>query len=252
MEVPATDQLPAMTFGYGVWNSKQSAYSSNWHELACVVMSVAQRLEEVRGSVVHYLTDNTTTAAAVNKGVVNSYQLMPLVRDLRLLQAYGDVEVEAFHTAGKIIVAQGTDGGSRQMPHLNQLGADPVAHDTYDPTAWPVFHLSGDLQWWAACYRNRADVVDVSDPQRWAREDVAGQDTYWHLRPRHAAKTLGIMLEAQLRKPSSTAFTVVVPWVGDRKWRKYLKHFRRKRRVMLAVEGLGSVAHLILRYEKGD
>ena len=252
MEVPATDQLPAMTFGYGVWNKEQAAYSSNWHELACVVMSLAQRLEEVRGSVVHYLTDNATTEAAVNKGVVNSWQLMLLVRDLRLLQAYGDVEVEAFHTKGKIIVAQGTDGGSRQMPHLNQLGSDPVAHDTFDPTAWPAFRLSGEMEWWAGQYKQRPGAVVMSDVADWARVNPAGQDTYWHLRPRHVAKVLALLLDAQLREPATTAFTVVAPWVNNRKWRKYLKHFRRKRTVKVAVKGLGNVAHLVMRYEAGD
>ena len=45
--MPAMNTLPAMTFGYGVWNAEQAKYFSNWHELACVVMSLAQRLEEV-------------------------------------------------------------------------------------------------------------------------------------------------------------------------------------------------------------
>jgi hypothetical protein len=35
---PATDQLPSMTFRYGVWNKEQAVYSSNWHELVCVVI----------------------------------------------------------------------------------------------------------------------------------------------------------------------------------------------------------------------
>ena len=54
------------------------------------------------------------------------------------------------------------------------------------------------------------------------------------------------------QEPTTTAFTVVTPWVNNRKWRKYLKHFRRKRTVKVAVEGLGRVAHLVMRYEAGD
>ena len=63
---------------------------------------------------------------------------------------------------------------------------------------------------------------------KWARVDPAGKDTYWHLRPRHVTKVLGLLLDAQLREPTTTALTVVTPWVNNRKWRKYLKHFRRQ------------------------
>ena len=92
----------------------------------------------------------------------------------------------------------------------------------------------------------------MSEVGEWARVDPAGKDTYWHLRPRHVTKVLGLLLDAQLREPTTTAFTVVTPWVNNRKWRKYLKHFRRKRTVKVAVEGLGMVAHLVMRYEAGD
>ena len=138
------------------------------------------------------------------------------------------------------------------MPHLNQLGSDPVAHDTFDPTAWPAFRLSGEIEWWLSQYRQRPGVVVMSDVADWAWVDPAGQDTYWHLRPRHVAKVLALLLDAQLREPATTAFTVVAPWVNNRKWRKYLKHFRRKRTVKVAVKGLGNVAHLVMRYEAGD
>ena len=253
MAVPGEGWRPAMAFGYGVWDQQHGAFSSNWHELATIVISVAQHLQELRGSKVHYFTDNTTAEAAVNNGVVNSPELMDLVRELRLLQAQGDVEVEAFHLAGKLIVAQGTDGGSRQVPFLGQLGADPVGHDTYDPTAWPAFQLTGELGRAAANYRDREGVVVCSEPSSWPGFDPAGKDTYWHLQPQWVATVLSWLLEAQLRQPDATAFTVVVPMVSMRSWRKYLKHFRRKKRFKMEVEGLGTkVAHLLMRYEAGD
>ena len=245
--------LPAMQFGYGVWDKVQAKFSSNWHELATIVMSVAQHLEKLRGSTVHYLTDNTCACASVNKGTVRSPQLMQLVRELRLLQAEGDIDIEAFHASGKVIVDQGTDGGSRQMPHLNQLSANPLPHDTFDPTSWPVFDLGqGEMAQHIQCYRDRSQV-DMTDVGSWHQHDVAGQDSFWHLRPRHVHKALQTMLEAQLRQPETTAFTAVMPLVNMRTWRKYVKHFRRKKVFEVEVAGLAApVKHILLRCERGD
>ena len=245
--------LPAMSFGYGVWDKVQAKFSSNWHELATIVMSVAQHLEVLRGSTVHYLTDNTCACASVNKGTVHSPQLMQLVRELRLLQAEGDIDIEAFHASGKVIVDQGTDGGSRQMPHLNQLSANPLPHDTFDPTAWPAFDLGKGVEVDLAKRYLDASDKDMSVVEHWHLHDVAGMDTFWHLRPRHVHKALQQLLEAQLRQPETTAFTVVVPLVNMRTWRKYVKHFRRKRVFDVMVEGLAApVKHILLRCEAGD
>ena len=138
------------------------------------------------------------------------------------------------------------------MPHLNQLGADPLPHDTYDPSAWPTFALAGEAKWFAIQYRARSNVMHMSSVADWARSDVAGHDSYWHLRPRHVAKAMAMVMDAQLRQPVTTSFTLIMPWVNDRTWRKYLKHFRRQRRIVMQVEGLGPVVHLMVRYEAGD
>ena len=82
--------------------------------------------------------------------------------------------------------------------------------------------------------------------------ELAGKDTYMHLRPCHVAPALGALLEAQLREGGSTSFTVVAPMVGLRGWRKYLKHFRRREVHKVWVPGLGEVKHWLLRYEGGD
>jgi hypothetical protein len=216
-----------MAFSHGVWDQEQGGFTSNWHELATIVNSVAQHLPQLRGAKVHYFTDNTAALAGVNKGAVHSQELMKLVRELKLLQAVGDVEVEAFHLSGKNIIRQGVDGGSRQVPYLGQLGTDPVSHDTFDPTAWPAFPLEGQVAATAQAYREREGVVDMSQPATWSQVDPAGKDTYWHLRPRWVGSSLRRLLDAQLRQPASTAFTVVAPMVNMASWRKYLKHMRR-------------------------
>jgi len=252
MEVEPRGGLPAMEFGYGVWNEVQEKFSSNWHELSTIVMSLAQRGNELQGGKVHYVTDNTTAAAAVNNGTVRSGQLMGLVREMRLLQAKFDLEVEAVHMSGRLIVAQGTDGGSRQLPYLGQLGPRPVAHDTFDPFAWPTFPLQGGLRVAAEAHKQGPGVVDCTDPKCWHEVDAAGKDTYWHVAPRHARVVLGWLLDAQLREPATTAFTVVVPLAAVRSWRRAAKHFRRRQRFCVEVPGLGGVWHMLLRYEAGD
>ena len=144
-------------------------------------------------------------------------------------------------------------GSSRSQPNLGQLSADPVSHDTFDPMSWPAFELNGALGEQAQKYKSAPGVVDMSRPRDWMKLlDVAGRDTYWHLRPRQVAKTLERVLDAQLRRPHDTAFTVVVPLVNVIAWRKYLKHFRRKIELPVDVPGLGVVKHWLLRYEPGD
>jgi len=196
------------------------------------------------------MTDNTTAVAAVNKGTVRSPQLMQLVREIRLEEAMGDFTVEAFHLSGKIIIRQGADGASRAVPYLGQLGPNPISHDAFTPAVWPRWRLTGTLGAVAAHYRQRG--VDCSDPAGWIpRQDPGGRETYWHLQPRHATQVFSRLLDAQLRCPQDTAATVVVPMLGMRAWSKYIKYFRR-RVFKQWVEGLGEVAHLVLRFEAGD
>ena len=251
MEVAGRDGLPAMRFGCGQWEPEQARFSSNWHELATIVMSVAERLEDLRGTVVHYATDNTTAVCAINTGSVDSPQLMTLVRELKLLQAVGDVEMEAFHLPGKWIIQQGTDGGSRQQLGLGQLGANPLPHDTFDPASWPQWRLNGQLRVLAERWRRAAGTMDMSEPSRWLGSNVAGRDSYWHLRPRHMADGLRMALDARLRDTTSS-FTFVAPMVRMRSWAKYLKHFRRRGQFLVDVPGLGMVRHLVLRSEPYD
>ena len=63
---------------------------------------------------------------------------------------------------------------------------------------------------------------------------------------------LGWLLDAQLRMPADTAFTVVLAQANARAWRRAAKHFRSKTRVKVHVPGLGMVWHVVLRYERGD
>ena len=93
----------------------------------------------------------------------------------------------------------------------------------------------------------------VSEPGDWYWfEELAGSDSFLHLRPCHVAPALELLLEAQLRLGETTSFTVVAPAVGMQEWRKYLKHFRRKEIHKVAVPGLGEVKHWLLRFEAGD
>ena len=251
-EIAPDGMTPRLEYGYGVWEGEQGKESSNWHELATIVMSVRQHIDELRGGKIHYITDNTVARSAVNNGKVKSPKLMEMVRELRLLQARGDIDIEAFHLPGKLIVAQGSDGGSRQVPYLGQLGSRPRSHDAYDPTAWPCFPLTGEVAALLDALQLEKQMEDCSEVRHWGTLDPAGRETYWHVRPRHAVVVLRWLLDAQLRQPRDTGFTVVTALADQRAWRPYIKHFRRRRRILMWVEGLGWVPHMVLQYQKGD
>ena len=246
-------ELPRMQFTHGVWPEDVAGFTSNWHELATIVHSIKTRLEELRGSTVHYMTDNGTAVRAVNTGTVSSVALMKLARELKQLEARGDIRVEALHLPGKMMIAQGTDGASRQTPWLGMYSGQPGQHDTYSPLDWPRFPLNGEIVQAIEEVRQE-DTLDISDPATWSTElDTAGRDTFCHARPCHAAIAMELLLEGQLREGRTTSFTMVVPFqMGMSSWSRFLRHFRTKRVFRVRVPGLGEMKHWFLRFERGD
>lgn len=244
--------LPTMAFSHGVWPDTVSAFSSNYHELATILHSIKSQMEKLRGSMVHFFTDNTTAVKAVNSGVVRSPQLMKLSRELKLVQAKGNIGVEAIHLSGKIMQVHGTDQASRSAPWHGMYSGTGGCHDLFSPLDWPRFSLGAELDTVLEEFVT-ARTLQCHDPAEWfPHQELAGRDSYAHLRPCHAGYHLERVLEAHLRLPHTTSATVVVPMVGLRSWAKFLKHFRRKEVHVVQVEGLGEVKHWLLRMEEGD
>ena len=252
LAVDEHEGMPRMQFSHGVWPEAVAPFSSNFHELATIVHSIKAHFSALRNTSVHFMTDNSTSVKAVNTGVVHSPQLMKLSRELKLLQARGNIGVEAIHLPGTMMMVQGTDQASRACPWMGMYSGKGGSHDLYAPTEWPKFPLNGDI---VAVLQElaHADTRVLSTPEEWFRRaTLRGNDSYLHLRPCHVAPALERLLEAQLLEPTTTAFTVVAPDVGLQKWRKYLKHFRRKEVHKVMVAGLGPVKHWVLRFEAGD
>ena len=249
--VAETHDFPQMAFTHGVWPEAVAGFSSNWHELATITHSIVSRGPALRNSQIHYMTDNTTSVAAVNSGTVRSTQLMKLARELKRAQAKYNIGIEAIHLSGQLIQVQGTDGASRAMPFLGMYSGMEGSHDMFDPVEWPRFELSAELADRAA-EALEVCTQDASDPRTWLNMDFAGEDTFLHLRPAHVAPALERLMEGQMREGKTTAFTVITPAVGLREWRKYLKHFRQRVLLPLEVPGLGTVKHWVLRFNAGD
>jgi hypothetical protein len=250
--VDETEEFPKMQFTHGVWPDAVAGFSSNWHELATIVHSIRSRFEQLRDSNIHYMTDNSTAVRAINTGTVGSEQLMKLSRELKLLQAKGNIGIEAVHLPGTMMQMQGTDQASRSMPFMGMYSGRQGQHNLFAPVEWPVFELNGTITGAVAGLLTSA-TRHVSEPGDWYWfEELAGSDSFLHLRPCHVAPALELLLEAQLRFGETTSFTVVAPAVGMREWRKYLKHFRRKEIHKVSVPGLGEVKHWLLRFEAGD
>ena len=249
MVVPGKGELPSMQFSCGVWRGEVAPFSSNWHELMAIAMSLRHSLSELRGAVVYYVTDNNTACAAL-RGSVRSPELMKIAREIKLLECVGDVTVESLWLSGKNIIRQGADGASRASPYEGQLGDRPVDHATYSPLEWPCFELEGEVREWARSERESAQEA-YSRPSGWDGK-YEGRKTFWNLRPRHFEDAMDQLLGAQLVEPLNTEFSIVVPAVGVKAWSKYLKHIRQKREVAMHVEGLGVVRHWLLEYRAGD
>ena len=251
MATEAEGELPSMAFTHGVWPEALARFSSKYHELATIVHSIKLRGEQIAGSVVQYHTDNTTAVKAVNTGCVRSPELSKLARELKRLQAMWDIEIEALHLSGVLIQRQGADGASRSCPWLGMFGGEQTSHDKFSPMEWPRFPLDDTVEKAVDRVVN-TNTINMTDPQRWYSEECAGKDTYWHLRPCHVTQAMEVAMDAALREPDTTSFTMVIPRVGMRKWSRYFKHFRHKKVYAMQVEGLGEVHHWVLRYEPGD
>jgi hypothetical protein len=252
LAVEEQGSFPQMAFSHGVWPENVASFSSNYHELATIVHSVKRHFESLRNSQVHFHTDNTTSVKAVNTGTVNSPQLMKLARELKLLEAKGNIAVEGVWLSGDMMQLQGSDGASRSCPWLGMYAGKGGSHDSFAPVEWPTFELNGTILA-ALGGVTTGETVTASDPEQWFPQiELAGKDTFMHVRPAHATVAFELLMDAQLRLGSSTSFTVVVPMVGMRIWSKYLKHFRRREVHDVHVEGLGAVKHWFLRFEAGD
>eukprot|EP00956_Cyclotella_meneghiniana_P030672 scaffold78001_cov41-Cyclotella_meneghiniana.AAC.3 len=104
-----------LNYRVGVWGSDEESESSNYRELANLVLTVEE--EAATGSLdlaeFFLFTDNSTAESAFYKGSSSSKKLHGLILRLRRLEMRHGLILHVVHVSGKHTIAQGTDGCSR-------------------------------------------------------------------------------------------------------------------------------------------
>jgi len=99
----------------GQWESSYSVSSSNFRELANLVIRLESDFADslLNESEIFIFTDSSTAEAAYFKGTSKSQLLFELILRLQFVHLHAGITLHFVHVAGKRMIAQGTDGLSR-------------------------------------------------------------------------------------------------------------------------------------------
>ena len=100
---------------YGTWNYQGSEQSSNFRELANLILTLEDEAEhgKLNGVEMFLFTDNTTAESAFHLGTSSSRSLFELILKVKKLELTYSIKLHVIHVSGKRMVEQGTDGLSR-------------------------------------------------------------------------------------------------------------------------------------------
>lgn len=104
-----------LVFRHGQWSKEMESESSNYRELANLVLTVEESAKEglLDDCELFLFTDNTTAESAFYKGTSSVKPLFDFMLRLRKLQMDGDFLLHMIHVAGTRMIAEGTDDLSR-------------------------------------------------------------------------------------------------------------------------------------------
>jgi hypothetical protein len=105
----------SLYYRHGQWTASYSDESSNFRELANLVLAIEEAYAKglLSNSELFVFTDNSAAEGAFYKGTSPSRRLFDLVLRLRALQMNGQLALHVIHVAGKRMIAQGTDALSQ-------------------------------------------------------------------------------------------------------------------------------------------
>jgi hypothetical protein len=188
------------------WQGRDGERHSNWRELYAVLDMVRLHGHRWRGQRVVTSTDNTTTAACVNKGTTPSSSLMELVRSLRAAQAEFEIDLVARWVSGDAMIVEGTDGLSRPPS-----------------TSPPAFTLRGDVRsfWQQAFGHDAGEVVTSLDDMG----DPAGRNLMCILPFSDLPEAFRRLRVAKAEEPAYTGCTILAPDWATADWRRDLRYF---------------------------
>ena len=224
-------------FRVGVWGCDVEVESSNFRELANLVLAVEE--EAAAGhldmSEFFLFTDNSTAESAFHKGSSSSSKLHGLILRLRQLEIRHGITLHIIHVSGKRMIAQGTDGCSRGVLLEGVMVGDDML--SFVDLAKSALDRSPALLSWIQSWCLDSSVQPLT-PEDWflkghgisggARDHrgvwipthaPSGQTLLWAPPPAAADAALEELLKAR-HKRTDTTHIIVVPRLMTPRWRR--------------------------------
>lgn len=209
-------------YRYGHWCQEKGEASSNYRELLNLVESLEAMIAggELLGAEIWLFTDNSTAESVFYKGNSTSKTLFNLILRLRRMEMIADLRLHVVHVAGKRMIVQGTDGGSRG--DLNQgvmTGEDMLG---FVPLHLSAMDRSEDVvEWIKSLWNESLGELELLTPEGWFTTGH-GNGAYLWIPPPAAADVVAEQIgEARHKRPEG-AHVVVVPRLMTGKWRRLL------------------------------
>ena len=209
-------------YRYGHWCCENGEASSNYRELLNLVEGLEAMIArgELTGAEIWLFTDNSTAESVFYKGNSTSKTLFNLVLRLRRVQMEGDLRLHVIHVAGKRMIVQGTDGGSRGdlnqgvMAGENMLGFVPLHLSAMD--------RSGSVERWIrGLWDKDLGELELLTPEGWFSTGH-GNGSYLWVPPPAAADVVAEQIGEARHKRPGALHIVVVPRLMTGHWRRML------------------------------
>ena len=225
-----------VSYRVGVWGRDTEKESSNWRELANIVTTLEEQLQNdsIRGSTIIIATDNAVAEAAIYKGNSSSEKLFDLVVRLRELELKSSANIIVTHVSGERMKAQGTDGVSRGSLreginikgimldfcpwHLAPTQSSSKIFSFFKSVAGDHLELLKPSDWFS---RGHDHLGGNRDSKGFWRPVIQPGIFLWDLPAGAAISAIEELRKARTKRRSSTHL-VIVPRVATPLWLKQL------------------------------
>ena len=213
-----------MIFRHGQWAERVEKESSNYRELANLVLAVEEACDsgKMQNCELFLFTDNTTAEGCYYRGTSQSRKLFELILRLRKLQMAGDIFIHVIHIAGTRMIEEGTDGLSRGNINEGVMTGKDIL--SYIPLHLSALERQKELTSWVlswAATGEEANNYKILAPGEWYTTGQREGHCIWMPPPAAADVAVELLGKAKHKRPL-TEHIFVCPRLMTNRWRKQL------------------------------
>jgi hypothetical protein len=209
-------------FRHGQWNDVEKGESSNYRELANLVLPVKEAAAKglLEGCELFLFTDNSIAEGAYYRGTSSSRLLFDLVLHLRILQQRNNLVIHIIHVAGTRMIASGIDALSRGSANEGVMRGEDLL--SYIPLHLSAVKREAGLADWIFSWSNDSDsaysVLSLND---WFDEGQKKDKCIWCLPPAAADVAVEMLAKSKHKHPH-LEHLFICPRLMTNRWQKRL------------------------------